>query len=135
MLRGAGHATGSITVQHLRMQVGGVADHGESPANFGAVLNDPDHVWTRTKPQALMLALGPPLSAPKEEFACSDAVHILFGEIIERPSTSILLPRASRAVFAGRSLAAHVAVGLALWGDLDQYATRQHALSGHTNTT
>lgn len=65
MLRGAGHATGSITVQHLRMQVGGVADHGESPANFGAVLNDPDHVWTRTKPQALMLALGPPLSAPR----------------------------------------------------------------------
>lgn len=124
MLCGAGHATGSITVQHLRMYVGGVADHGENAAILGAVLNDPDHVWTWTKPQALALALGPPLSAPKEEFACSGAVNVLFCEIVERPSASILLPRVFRAVFAGRSLAALVAVGLTLRGDLDQYATR-----------
>lgn len=117
------------------MHVGGVADFGKSAANLGAVLNDPDHVWTWTKPQALTLAPGPPLSAPKEEFACSGAVHVLFGEIMERPSASILLPPVFRAVFAGQSLAAHVAVGLTLRGDLDQYATRQHALSGHANTT
>lgn len=55
------------------MHVGGVDDHGESAANLGPFLTDPDHVWTRTEPHALMLAL-------------------------ERPSASIMLPRVFRAV-------------------------------------
>jgi D-alanyl-D-alanine carboxypeptidase len=83
MLRSGGYDTGAITARHLLMHASGLADHGESPAYLGAVLDDPARVWTRTRQISVMLDLGPPLSAPGAAFAYSDTGYVLLGDIIE----------------------------------------------------
>ncbi|MBD3624414.1 MAG: beta-lactamase family protein [Rhodobacteraceae bacterium] len=92
ILRGGGYDTGAITVRHLLMHAGGLADHAESPAYLGAILADPGHVWTRTEQVALMLELGPPLSHPGTDFAYSDTGYVLLGGIVERATGQPLGP-------------------------------------------
>jgi D-alanyl-D-alanine carboxypeptidase len=84
VLRGGGYDTGSITVRHLLMHAGGLADHAESPEYLSTILADPGHVWTRTEQVALMVELGAPLSSPGTDFAYSDTGYVLLGEVIER---------------------------------------------------
>ncbi len=90
MLRGGGYETEAITLRHLLMHAGGLADHAESPAYLGAILADPNHVWTRTEQVAVLLELGPPLSEPGTGFAYSDTGYVLLGEIIERTTAQPL---------------------------------------------
>lgn len=83
MLRRGGYATASITVRHLLMHAGGLADHAESPAYLRAILAAPGRAWTRTEQVAVMLDLGPPLFGAGTGFAYSDTGYVLLGEIIE----------------------------------------------------
>lgn len=84
VLRNGGYATGAITLRHVMMHSGGLADHAQSPAYLGAVLDDPGHVWTRTEQIAAMCNLGPPLFPSGATFAYSDTGYVLLGDIIER---------------------------------------------------
>lgn len=94
-LSGDGYDTSAITVRHLLMHAGGLADHAQSDKFLEMVLTEPDRQWTRSAQIALMASTSDPLSLPGEQFHYSDTGYVLLGEIIERV-TGQSLPAAVR---------------------------------------
>ncbi|MEO1327598.1 MAG: serine hydrolase domain-containing protein [Pseudomonadota bacterium] len=83
LLQTDGYETDRITVRHLLMHAGGLADHAQTPAFLDKVVSQPDHTWTRTEQVQLLVDATDPLSAPGERYAYSDTGYVLLGEIIE----------------------------------------------------
>ncbi len=105
-----GYDTDAMTVRHLAMHVGGLADH-VGDAYLAQIGDDPTHVWTRTEQLEVLVATSDPLSAPGEKFAYSDTGYILLGEIIER-TTDQPLHRAVREQLGFAAMGLH-----ATWWD------------------
>ncbi|MEO1420943.1 MAG: serine hydrolase domain-containing protein [Pseudomonadota bacterium] len=83
LLQTDGYETDRITVRHLLMHAGGLADHAQTPAFLDKVVSRPDHIWTRAEQVQLLVDATEPLSAPGESYSYSDTGYILLGEIIE----------------------------------------------------
>ena len=84
ILSGDGYDLDSITILHLLTHTSGMFDHAASDTYFEKIMNDPQHVWTRTEQIQGCVDWGDPLFDPGTQFSYSDTGYIILGEIIER---------------------------------------------------
>jgi D-alanyl-D-alanine carboxypeptidase len=84
LLSSDGYQTQAITVRHLLMHAGGLADHAAGDAYFAIVIAEPQRVWTRTDQISVLVDTTDPIAPPGERFSYSDTGYLLLGEAIER---------------------------------------------------
>ncbi|GGY44860.1 serine hydrolase domain-containing protein [Parvularcula lutaonensis] len=95
MLRADGYDSGTITVRHLLMHAGGLADHASTDDYLEAVFSEPSKVWTPEEQVAVLVEATDPLGPPGKAFAYSDTGYVILGMILER-RTHESLPQAVR---------------------------------------
>lgn len=83
LLSDDGYDLGAITVRHLLMHSGGLADHAQTEAYLDEVFRERSKVWSPEEQLAVLVAEADPLSAPGEAYAYSDSGYVVLGLIIE----------------------------------------------------
>lgn len=82
-LKSDGYDTDVITVRHLLMHAGGMADHA-GEGYLQEVLADPARVWTPLEQVAVLIRDTDPFGAPGEAFSYSDTGYVVLGSILTR---------------------------------------------------
>lgn len=84
MLLAGGYDPSAITVRHLLMHSGGLADHAETEAFGAAVFANPGRVWTRADQLGVLVEATEPVGSAGTQFHYSDTGYVILGGIIER---------------------------------------------------
>ena len=83
LLKRDGYQTEKISVRNLLNHTSGIFDYAMSEAYFNKILENPNHVWSRSEQLEVAIQHGKPIANPNEQYNYSDTGYILLGEIIE----------------------------------------------------
>ena len=83
ILKSDGYQTDKITIRNLLNHTHGIFDYAMSDYYFKKIIENPNHLWSRSEQLEIAIQYGEPQGKPNEQFYYSDTGYILLGEIIE----------------------------------------------------
>ena len=90
VMKADGYDTSAMTVQQVLNHTSGLFGHFLNKEYIGALLDNPQRVWTPLAQVEAMAAWGDPVGKPGEKYSYSDTGYIIIGQIIERLSGKTL---------------------------------------------
>jgi D-alanyl-D-alanine carboxypeptidase len=84
LLAGDGYDVDAITLVQVLSHTAGLADHSGDDRYGEAIIDDPQHAWTREEQVRRCVELFDPLGPPGESYVYSDTGYVLLGGIVER---------------------------------------------------
>ena len=84
LLQADGYDLEAMTIRQVLAHTSGLFEHPADPRYEEAILDDPDHHWTRLEQITRCVEWGDAVGAPGEKFSYSDTGYIILGGIIEK---------------------------------------------------